>query len=380
MKTIKISLLTLVLIFSVTLSFAQKLALANETGKFGYINTSGEWHIEPQFKVAKNFSEDMAQASINGKKWGYINRKGEWVIEPKFKKTKAFNSGIAIVADDDGWMYINKKGERVFSKLNIEKFYDFSEGLAPYRQGKLVGFIDTNGEIIVEPKYIKAFDFLNGYSKVRVGDKWGLIDKTGAYFVKPEYDGVSKVYNSNKVVTAKKGEQNGLIINNEFKVIEGAEKIWNFSINSDLTYAKKGGKIGFINSKGEWVIKPKYDKARAFRNGLAPVFANKSWGYIDNNGETIIPIQYRDAEIFSVDGLAPVKSEKFWGFMDKNGEMVIDEKYDITAGGFSIFKKNNEKGFVNGLARVKYKKSWGFINKEGKLLKNMWFKNLELFY
>ena len=380
MKTQKTIFFTLLLIFSITFSYAQKLALANENGKFGYINTSGEWKIEPQFKVAKNFSEDLAQASINGKKWGYIDRQGKWVIEPKFKKTKAFNSEIAIVADDDGWMYINKKGERVFTNLNIEKFYDFSEGLAIYRQDKLIGFINNNGKVIVEPKFVKAFAFLNGYSKVRVGDKWGLIDKTGSYFVKPEYDGVSKVYNTNKVVTAKKGEQNGLIINGEFKVIEGAEKIWDFSLNSDLTYAKKGDKIGYINSRGEWVIQPKYDKARAFRNGLAPVYMNKNWGYIDNKGEIIIPIQYRDAEIFSNDGLAPVKSEKFWGFMDKTGKLVIDEKYDITAGGFSIFKKNNEKGFVNGLARVKYKKSWGFINKEGKLLKNMWFKHLELFY
>jgi hypothetical protein len=58
--------------------------------------------------------------------------------------------------------------------------------------------------------------------------------------------------------------------------------------------------------------------------------------------------------------------------------LVIEEKYDITAGGFSIFQKNNLKGFKDGLARVK-EKQWAYINTKGEVLKNMWFDNLELF-
>ena len=59
--------------------------------------------------------------------------------------------------------------------------------------------------------------------------------------------------------------------------------------------------------------------------------------------------------------------------------MVIDDNYDITAGGFSIFQKNNQKGFYKGLARVKEKKSWVYINTKGEVLNNMTFENLELF-
>ncbi|MCB0387835.1 MAG: WG repeat-containing protein, partial [Winogradskyella sp.] len=232
-------------------------------------------------------------------------------------------------------------------------------------------------ETVVPVKFTKAFDFENGYAKVLENGKWGLIDPSGNYFVKTEYDGVSNYYDGN--VVANLGDTHGLIINNEFKVVEGAEKIWDFSNNSNITYAKKGDKIGFINNKGEWIIEPAYDKARAFVKGLAPVMKDKEWGYINTKGDVVIPFQYKDAEIFSEDGLAPVKSSKLWGFINTEGKLVIEEKYDITAGGFSIFQKNNLKGFKDGVARVKEKKSWSYINTNGEVIKGLQFDNLELF-
>ncbi|WP_418510538.1 WG repeat-containing protein [Corallibacter sp.] len=365
------------LLLSIT-GFTQELALARKDGKFGYITKAGEWHIKPQFKTAKNFSEDLAEATSNGDLWGYVNRKGEWVIQPQFNKTKAFNSGLAIVLKDKEWIYINTKGEQTLTNVSTDKLYDFSEGYAVIKSGDKIGFINTKGDVVISPKFTKAFDFVNGYSKVLENNKWGLVDPTGKYLVKTEYDGVSNFYNGN--IVANKGETYGLIINGEFKPVSGANKIWDFSNNPDYTYAKKGEKVGFIDKKGAWIIEPSFDKVRAFKNGLAPVSNEKLWGYINLKGELIVPMQYRDAETFSDDGLAPVKTKKLWGFINKKGELVIPENYVITAGGFaSLFSKNPEKGFIDGLARVKEKKSWMYIDTQGNTLKNMTFENLELF-
>lgn len=369
-------LLPLVLL-CMNVSFSQKLALANEDGKYGYINKEGNWQIQPKFKVAKNFSDDLAEATENGKSWGFINRKGEWVIEPQFDKTKAFNSGIAVVLKDKQWFYINTKGEKVLSDVQTDKVYDFKNGFALIRSDKKIGFINTKGEVVIAPKFVKAFNFENGYAKVKEYDKWGLIDTSGKFFVKADYDGISSVYEGN--IVARRGERHGLIINGEFKEVEGAQKVWDFSVNKNNTYAKKNDKIGFIDNKGNWIVEPAYDKVRAFKNGLAPVMKDKKWGYINTKGEVVIPFKYKDAEIFSEDGLAPVKVAKLWGFVNAKGELVISDQYVITAGGFSIFKKNNEKGFIDGLARVKMKKTWVFIKPNGDILNNKKFKNLELF-
>ena len=44
-----------------------------------------------------------------------------------------------------------------------------------------------------------------------------------------------------------------------------------------LPHKATNGKIGYINLAGEWIIKPKYNKARAFVNGIAPIKIYDKW-------------------------------------------------------------------------------------------------------
>ncbi len=232
-----------------------------------------------------------------------------------------------------------------------------------------------DGKLILEPTHETVKKFWDGHAKIRKGELWGLINAKGEVVIPAEYEEVG-TYNTNGV-WGKKGSDFGVFVNGRFTPVSDATKIWDFKASSDLTYAQKDEKIGFINNKGEWVIEPSFDKVRAFSNGLAPVLKDKKWGYINEKGEQVIDFEYKDAETFSADGLAPVK-EKLWGFIDKSGKLVIPMEYDISAG-FSFLKKNAEKGFINGLARVKTKKGWGFINTKGELLGNKWYKNAENF-
>lgn len=57
-----------------------------EEGCTGFINTSGEWVIKPQFGQCFNFS-DNGLAFVEDPEselFGFINEAGEWVIEPQF--------------------------------------------------------------------------------------------------------------------------------------------------------------------------------------------------------------------------------------------------------------------------------------------------------
>lgn len=53
-----------------------------------------------------------------------------------------------------------------------------------------------------------------------------------------------------------------------------------------------GLNIGYINKKGEFVIKPIYNEAEPFENGLGKVKRNDKEGFVNSNGEEVIPIEY----------------------------------------------------------------------------------------
>lgn len=363
-----------IVVLGIFSSYAQELALVREEGGFGYINKSGEYVIEPKFKNAKSFSDGLAAAEQDDQ-WGFINASGEWAIEPQFEKVKYFNSGIAMANKDGEWQYITKSGT-VLEVPNADKYFDFEYGVALFRQNDKVGLLGTDGKLVVEPTYESIKKFRNGHAKVQKGENWGMINSKGEVVIPAEYQEIGNTF-SPAGVYAKKGAAFGIVHNGTFNPIEGADRVWNFHGDANLTYARKEKKVGFVNSKGEWVIAPSFDKARSFANGMAPVANGKLWGYVNEKGETVVDFKYKDAEVFADNGLAPVK-EKRWGFIDKTGNLVIPMEYDITAG-LAFLRGAEQKGFRNGLVRVKSKKGWGYLNEKGELLGNKWFENAEPF-
>ena len=50
---------------------------------------------------------------------------------------------------------------------------------------------------------------------------------------------------------------------------------------------KTGGKWGFIDRKGNWLINPQFDAVSPFRNGLAQVTLGGIRGYINTAGKYV---------------------------------------------------------------------------------------------
>ena len=100
--------------------------------------------------------------------------------------------------------------------------------------------------------------------------------------------------------------------------------------------AKKDGKWGFVNKKGETIVTPSYDFVFRFSENLAPVVKNNKWGYVNQNGEEVTPLEYDYADLFS-EGIARVYKDGSYKFIDPNNEIVISDEY--------VFAEK----FVNGI-------------------------------
>lgn len=112
------------------------------------------------------------------------------------------------------------------------------------------------------------------------------------------------------------------------------------------------GKWGYVDAQGNTVIPCKYDWAGSFREGLARVGLNGKWGFIDQQGNTVAPCKYDWTGSFS-EGLAAVKLNGKYGFIDKQGNTVIPCKY------------NDVWPFSEGLAWVELNGKYGYINIRG---------------
>jgi len=242
--------------FTGLLDFSQGLAQATidtERVKTGFINQNGDWVIPPQFLDASNFSEDLAAVQFTEEgKWGYIDRNGNVVISPRFESASPFSEGLAAV--DEGSAFVDQEGHMVIqAQPGFHRFHPFSQGRASFNTSLepddgQVGFMDRTGKKIIPPQFRAVWSFSEGLAAVWLPHgKMGFIDLSGKLVIQPQFDSV-----------------------NSFS--EGFAEVLDESLPDGVTEEDDWhGVWGFINKTGKIVLKPQFATVQQFSEGLAPV-------------------------------------------------------------------------------------------------------------
>ncbi len=303
------------------------LFLISENDLYGFIYSNGEIAIEPKFRYAENFKEGLALARGDNGKYGYINEKGEWEIEPQFDFVQhSFNQGISTVYKSGEKYSININGER----LGLSPYLVYGEGIAMteidgcwtlvYKDGSTVkcegyqpliyfsegrariegengkyGYIDGDGNIVVEPKYERSENFNEGLAVVKFSeenDSWGYINRNGEVVIEPKFE-------------------------------------WAAYFHEGLAAVQYKGKYGYIDKSGNFVIEPQFDLALDFSEGYAKVFIDGKEVFINRKGEVVIDMEMTSADYFH-NGLSYVCSREQGktGYIDKNGNWVWYRKFE----------------------------------------------------
>lgn len=111
--------------------FYEGLAAVSKKYSKGYTDTGGRMVIEKDyFSDIKDFSEGLAAVRVNSRygslrdgKWGYVNKSGRFVIEPRFSWASDFHGGLARVGigqNDIRRGYCNLKGKLIWDPANWE--------------------------------------------------------------------------------------------------------------------------------------------------------------------------------------------------------------------------------------------------------------------
>jgi len=178
--------------------FSEGLAPIERSGRWGFLNEKGEIAIGTIYLAVGYFAGGLAWARTVDEKIGYINKKGDWVIEPIFHSAKEFDtiSGLAKVHGKEGWVYVNMKGEvkQFENSRDHQRFFDGMCRETEQMGNAKSGYLNSEGNWAIEPKYGIAEHFNNGYAAVRYKGQWGVIDKIGNWIIEPKYGYIKGFY------------------------------------------------------------------------------------------------------------------------------------------------------------------------------------------
>lgn len=134
-----------------------------------------------------------------------------------------------------------------------------------------------------------------------------------------------------------------------------------------LINTKNGEIYGYINNKGEYEIKPKFERAYEFNeNCLAIVIEKNRFGIIDLEGEYKVNPIYDSISSFKED-IAIFSKEGSMGVIDEEGNVITKKKYGIV-GDF-----NDGRAVVGDSRLLDYK--YGYIDKSGKEVISLKYEN-----
>lgn len=258
---------------------------------YDMIDNTGKITLSAPVFSLQPFSEGLAASSFNNKgRYGFIDRSGKIVIPEIYDHTSDFNDGLALVKLKKETFFINKKGKKVFGNpYNPEDARYFSDGMSVIRKGGntkpliflgayiqdywdggLLGYMNTTGKVVIEPKFSRANSFHDGLAYVEApnGEK-GYIDKAGKFKI-------------------------------QFKDLETSR-----SFSDGLAYVEFiddnfDKKIGFVDTSGKLVLdliggflSSQYDKVGDFSEGLAVVYTkdpNRRMLFIDKTGKVAFDV------------------------------------------------------------------------------------------
>lgn len=254
----------------------------------------------------------------NEEKYGLINTQGENVFAQIYDDITPFSieKEMAAVSENGSWYYINEKGHK---KIVPDEPYDFlgtiSEETIVVGKDQKFGYADTDMKLKTKCEWDAASNLYNGVAAVQKGDFWKLLGsdlqpKTEDVYEDILIDEAGFCSRQERIFAKQKGGYH--LLDTEGKrigelVFETARPFG----EDEMTAVCIDGKWGFINVDGELVIPCGFEDARAFAYTLAPVKQNGKWGYADEAGELVIEPQFEDAYAFNNNGTAPVK-EKNW--------------------------------------------------------------------
>ncbi|MCL2356937.1 MAG: WG repeat-containing protein [Defluviitaleaceae bacterium] len=277
--------------------------------------------------------------------WGFVNAEGRVLLSPEFDLATNFSGDFAVVTRDGILQLVDRNGYRRAAadlSINAANIAHFDGSLFALSAHNQSGYIIASRDDFMISTRETVYDFIgmrfNDTIALQLNGMWQIFDfrdsraNTGFVFDSIAVDELGRA-----------------VVANRF-------------------FARENGRyylMGYDSASGEnswWRVSDEgFDEARPFfeAGGVAAVRRGNRWGFVDTDGEVIIPFEFEDARSSSF-LLAPVKRDGLWGFITLERFPAPWENY---FGKIAIEPQfYDAKQFVNGVAPVKIESGWVYIS------------------
>ncbi len=348
----------------ISLSQNVLIPVKNLNDKSGFIDTLGNWVIQPQYDDALPFNEGFASVCKNDSCF-YINKEGNKTSNHFFEETESYKDGIAIVKKGSEYFLINRSGQ-IISK-GYQDINESSNKLYVCRLNNMYGAINAKGEMIIPFTYAKLGDFKNKFAYY-LSSLYGLVDINNN-ILSAQWDWISDV-DSNFIAIVKKKNQFGLM-NVEGQIILATEYDYLTHCRDEIYLTVKNNKYGFYNVKEkcfmtslDYNYNSSYD-ANYYTNGKSfKLIRENEVALADANGRYSITFGTYSNFFFAKNDIIRIQKNNKYGFVDRKLKAVTAVEFD------------KAKDFENNYAIVTKGPNTSVIDKSGKIIFTL--KNADL--
>jgi WG containing repeat len=323
---------------------------------FGFSSCqSPSFHIEPQFDAVQAFAQGIAAVQQGGK-WGFIDTSGAWVIQPKFVKAELLEGKVYQVIDESNQVFeIRRTSENspwaALHPLEKNILVETTSGSrSVFEKDGYWGIKDDKGNTLAAPKFdsihylgsdlFRGFTSPNGYCLLNAEGK-----EQSAYFqeISPEIQFGR--------IRFRADDRYGLLTPNG--KISLPASWWRLEIVGQHIACSNGGKLQLYSDRLEKLSDFLFDEAIYLdeQHWLAKVTDTGRGRIFDAVGQVVkSDVELSDGQLMH--GMLPVKNAatQKWGYINSKGEEIIPFNFryleSFWPNGKAVFLEEDQKGSV----------------------------------
>lgn len=312
--------------------------------KYGYANTAGELVIEAKYDRISSFYEGFAEVGIDNLS-GIIDKTGREIIPLRYYYIMRSQDGYFIPVDhqESTMAVFNRKGEQVlpaeysmiseYEEESSMEFRLFIKGITIALKNEYWGVIDEQGKEILPFEYERLSLLDNGWLIAAKDGKEGVIDRQGKVIIPFEYESLSyaegifmmdkRLPNEQSIKNNATVRYSGILdgqgkelIPPQYENVKPLPGAKNYAV-----YTKGGYRL--FDAAGKAVSDDTWDYIVEGLDGMLKVSKNDRLGYIDEKGEVLIKPQYDYVTSVEPNYILTFRGKRRQ-LLDKQGCVLID--------------------------------------------------------